>query len=124
MALMPCPTCDRQVSQLAVACPGCGHPIASTSQIAPLNQQTESSGTPTWLVVIGIIFGCLAVLLFIGYLVGSTPEAQEREKDRAAVELCRNELKEQAIGSGTASFVRSTCEMMASKFEQQYGSRP
>ncbi len=27
MALIPCPACGRQVSQAAVACPNCGHPI-------------------------------------------------------------------------------------------------
>ena len=28
MALIPCPACARQVSEAAVACPNCGHPIA------------------------------------------------------------------------------------------------
>ena len=27
MALIPCPACARQVSEAAVACPNCGHPI-------------------------------------------------------------------------------------------------
>ncbi|WP_369062275.1 hypothetical protein ABOZ73_08295 [Caulobacter sp. 73W] len=31
MALKPCPACKRQVSEAAVACPGCGHPIAGGS---------------------------------------------------------------------------------------------
>lgn len=29
MALIPCPACDRQVSEAAPACPGCGHPVAA-----------------------------------------------------------------------------------------------
>ena len=28
MALIPCPACSNQVSEAAVACPRCGHPIA------------------------------------------------------------------------------------------------
>lgn len=28
MALIPCPACAAQVSEAAVACPRCGHPIA------------------------------------------------------------------------------------------------
>ncbi|TFW14102.1 hypothetical protein EGY25_02525 [Brevundimonas intermedia] len=28
MALIPCPACAHQVSEAAVACPNCGHPIA------------------------------------------------------------------------------------------------
>jgi hypothetical protein len=76
------------------------------------------------LVVIGIILGLLGALLFIGYLIGSTPEAQEKTSDRKAIELCKDDLKKQPLGSGTESFVRNTCEMMANKFEQKYGSRP
>lgn len=30
MALIPCPACERQISEMAPACPGCGHPVAST----------------------------------------------------------------------------------------------
>ncbi|GKS74826.1 zinc-ribbon domain-containing protein [Acidovorax sp. SUPP950] len=28
MALVPCPECNRQISDQATACPGCGHPQA------------------------------------------------------------------------------------------------
>ncbi len=31
MALISCPACQRQVSDAAVACPGCGHPIAGSA---------------------------------------------------------------------------------------------
>lgn len=29
MALIPCPACDKQISEMAPACPGCGHPAAA-----------------------------------------------------------------------------------------------
>ena len=31
MALIPCPECAREVSDRAIACPGCGHPIAAAA---------------------------------------------------------------------------------------------
>lgn len=33
MALIPCPACTAQVSEAAVACPRCGHPIAGNPEI-------------------------------------------------------------------------------------------
>lgn len=124
MALVPCPVCERQVSQLASACPGCGHPIAEAQPVSRAASPAAGGDTPTWLVVIGIILGVLGALLFIGYLIGSTPEAKEQASDRRAIELCNVDLKKQPLGSATESFVRKTCEMMANKFEQKYGSRP
>ena len=35
MALIPCPACARQVSEAAVACPNCGHPIATAPGASP-----------------------------------------------------------------------------------------
>lgn len=33
MALITCPACQRQVSKAAIACPGCGHPIADRGAV-------------------------------------------------------------------------------------------
>lgn len=33
MALIPCPACAAQVSEAAVACPRCGHPIAGNPEV-------------------------------------------------------------------------------------------
>jgi hypothetical protein len=43
MALLPCPECGRQVSNMAVACPQCGHPL----NIGEVEQQTSTGGTRT-----------------------------------------------------------------------------
>lgn len=32
MALIRCPECNREISDKATACPGCGYPLNSTSQ--------------------------------------------------------------------------------------------
>lgn len=34
MPMTSCPTCNRQVSDQASACPGCGHPLVSEAAIA------------------------------------------------------------------------------------------
>lgn len=34
MALIPCPACERQISEMAPVCPGCGHPIAAALPVA------------------------------------------------------------------------------------------
>ncbi len=79
---------------------------------------------PTWIIVLGIVLGILAVLLFISYLIGSTPEAQEQATDRKAIEMCENDLSKQPFGSGEAVIVRGACDILKKQFEQKYGRRP
>lgn len=73
MALIPCPACNRQVSQAAPTCPGCGHPIAaptgqpSTFKAALTRPETVKSG----ITVLGVFVAApwiarvLAVALFV-----------------------------------------------------------
>ena len=35
MALIACPECDRQVSESATSCPGCGHPLRDAPSPTP-----------------------------------------------------------------------------------------
>ena len=42
MALIPCPLCERQVSEMAASCPQCGHPVAMPKfSSAPLAASPE-----------------------------------------------------------------------------------
>jgi len=46
MALIQCPECGKQVSDLAMACPGCGNPMqARTSQTIIRTQAVKSRST-------------------------------------------------------------------------------
>lgn len=49
MALINCPDCDKPVSEQAVACPSCGHPIANafSSESVPQKQLPGSTHTGT-----------------------------------------------------------------------------
>jgi hypothetical protein len=90
MALIPCPECNRQVSEMAPQCPGCGYPVAtavgtqkpkpsggngSPIATAPDERPSESSGSVHktfggWgpfiacsLVLVGIIVLVIKVLM-------------------------------------------------------------
>ena len=70
MALIDCPACDRQVSEAAVACPQCGHPIARQVAHRPTVQTVEQTGKvwKLWQVIGGLTMtvGSLYGMLF-GY---------------------------------------------------------
>lgn len=57
MALMTCPDCNRQVSSRAVACPGCGYPIATSGEGAgPSNKPLSALHSPqVWSRVTGVM---------------------------------------------------------------------
>ncbi|CAN7296705.1 hypothetical protein [Acidovorax sp. Leaf78] len=58
MALITCPDCNRQVSSLAVACPGCGYPIASAhGELGPGGQKPLSAlqSPQVWGRVTGVV---------------------------------------------------------------------
>jgi hypothetical protein len=50
MPIIPCPACKQNVSDQAVACPGCGHPVAKTIE----DRQTQR-----------VTLGCLGIVVVI-----------------------------------------------------------
>jgi len=54
MSLMTCPSCGKQISPNAAACPGCGEPV---------KHQPRS-------LALGILFNSLAAIWFIGSITG------------------------------------------------------
>lgn len=75
MALIPCPACDRRVSEAAAACPECGHPIAGGAPSRPTGTFKEALTRPEALksgfTVLGVFIAApwiarvLALLLFV-----------------------------------------------------------
>lgn len=75
MALIPCPACARQVSEAAVACPNCGHPIAGSGGVrAPgtfKDALTRPEAVKSGFTVLGVFVAApwiarvLALLLFV-----------------------------------------------------------
>lgn len=55
MALIPCPECNRSVSDQAVACPGCGHPMRAASNLNAGVDTGNPNGTADWVKATGIV---------------------------------------------------------------------
>ena len=53
--LMPCPVCDKQVSDAAETCPGCGHPLKARG----------SEDRMLVKIVLGIVLAALVVWMAI-----------------------------------------------------------
>jgi len=46
MALINCPECNKEISDKAPACPGCGSPIAAAPAIRAAAKEADGSGVP------------------------------------------------------------------------------
>lgn len=66
MALIRCSDCDRQVSDRAASCPGCGAPIATPVETVLISSKSHANVTRTGAKWEGIGF----VLIVLGMLVG------------------------------------------------------
>lgn len=71
MALIPCPACAREVSDAAVACPHCGHPIAGEQGGTFKHALTRPAAVKSGFTVLGVFVAApwiariLALLLFV-----------------------------------------------------------
>lgn len=71
MALIPCPACARQVSEAAVACPNCGHPIAGDAGGTFKRALTRPEAVKSGFTVLGVFVAApwiarvLAVVAFV-----------------------------------------------------------
>lgn len=73
MAIIHCPECGKEVSNTAVACPNCGHPLAPPAVerktiVREAPPVVEKEGFPNWifipLAVLGIVVIFLLIVLF------------------------------------------------------------
>jgi hypothetical protein len=79
MALIPCPECRHQVSDLAAQCPSCGYPIASV-RTSPASAAPDYSRAPIADVPMPVLWcGALVLLLVSGYHVAAT-DSQNLER--------------------------------------------
>lgn len=106
MTLIACKECGAEVSTQAKACPKCGAKVPKPK---------------LWL---WVPLGLLAAFLAFGALVGNSPEAKEKQRERGAIELCWDEFKRKSLDASTKQFVAGTCEMMERKFTSKHGHKP
>lgn len=77
MALLPCPECKRNISDQAMTCPHCGHPIRITASKSKFTQDVEDVKTiGAWLAFL-ITLPTLAVPAIISTLLGNPGELNE-----------------------------------------------
>lgn len=70
MALVRCPDCNREVSEAAPVCPGCGRPIAQTQQFAqPMQVQATQGATGKFLDPGANMRSCLGCIGLIFLLI-------------------------------------------------------
>lgn len=114
MALQPCLECGAQISEKAASCPQCG---------APPNKPQEEKPNYFLRVLGGIVFAVVG-LMVLGFIIGSSPEAEARGKDRYAIEYCWKEQKRQSLAPSEARFIAGACEKLEADFRAKYGSEP
>jgi hypothetical protein len=66
MPLIKCPDCEKDVSDSAVSCPNCGHPINIQSQIQTIDKQTKKTKSSLGGYLLAII-----ILIIVLWIVGS-----------------------------------------------------
>jgi len=66
MALIKWPECGNEVSEEALSCPSCGHPLQSTDQIIQQSPVTIEQTTKKWKVIklVSVTFIIIGLFLF------------------------------------------------------------
>lgn len=73
MALIQCPDCSAQISDVAAACPHCGRP-AAISKTTPETRAAEARRRSAWaLTILGYVLVALGFIIFIG-MAAEEPE--------------------------------------------------
>lgn len=106
MAMINCKECGKEISTEAKACPHCGAKVPRTKW---------------WL---WIPLGLIAAFLVFGAIVGGSPEAQEKGRERDAIALCWQDHERKSLDPSTKRFVASACEMMEQRFTTKHGHKP
>jgi len=125
MALITCPECGHTISTTAQACPSCGAVQSPAHEIvapqAPVAAQSKGSGCGTFLLVGGVGF---IILVFILMMIGSSPQAKEKGRERDAIALCWKDHERKSLDPSTQRFIASACELMEKQFRAKHGVEP
>lgn len=66
----------------------------------------------------------MAAFLLFGAYEGTKPEVQERQRERAAIDLCWQEYERKSLDPVSKRFVAGACETMESDFRKKHGISP
>lgn len=68
--------------------------------------------------------GGIAAFLVFGFAANSTPEGQEKSRQRRAIALCWETQGRKSLSQEAQRFAASACEQMEAEFRQRWGVNP
>lgn len=86
-----------------------------------VSRPAKKGGTPVFWPLAGI--GVVVVGLLLAN-VANSPGAKQRQKERAAIDLCWQDYERKSLDPSTKRFVASTCEMMEDEYRRTHGREP
>ncbi len=125
MALVSCSECGMSMSDRAAACPHCGAPNSQPTGSQPASQtQAPTKRGSLWKWVLGIPLFIFLFVMIVGTIVGSSPEAQERAKDRDKIDACWGLQGKKSIDPSAARLAAGLCERLEDDFRRKHRMSP
>lgn len=103
--MIQCPECKKDVSESAVACPSCGHPVAQTVN-APAKEKEnleKKKGCGGCLVILGILILIAGLATFLGARKDAGKLIQTNYENRGVEGIAADDALAKAAGEGSYS---------------------
>ena len=104
MELVECKECNKQISEDARICPGCG---------------AKQRVNPALKLLIGVVVIFAAFLIF-----GATRPDDGRSQSRMAIEVCWKDQRRASLTPVESRFIAGVCEKLEDDFREKYRVNP
>ena len=110
-----CPFCAETIKAEAIRCKHCGMSLLTGTLSG---EPPKPARKPIWPWIVLTPLALFLAMLVIGALSGPP---SEKDRARAAIDLCWKDFDDPLASIETKRFVRGACQMMIDKFESTYG---
>lgn len=110
-----CPFCAETIKAEAIRCKHCGLSLLTGTSDG---QPPKTARKPIWPWVVLTPILLLGAMMLIGALSGPP---SEKDKARAAIDLCWKGVDDNIQTRDARSFIRGACQGMVEKYEATYG---